>query len=120
MAQICSGLSSGTGSGSGAPLLLSVEEFMLGIHQGELSEEWRDEEVFDTFLWRKLLTPFRQTRTLRFYVALAADLERALRPAQPDAADEPGFVGRGLGWNRARSFRNCIRSCCCMGMMSGH
>jgi hypothetical protein len=26
------------------------------------------------------LTPFRQTRTLRVHVALAADLERALRP----------------------------------------
>jgi hypothetical protein len=90
MAQICSGLSVDTGSGAGAHLLLSVEEFMFGFYQGELSEEWRGEEVVDPSLWRAVLTPFRQTRTLRVHVALAVDLERALRPPQPLAADGPG------------------------------
>jgi len=86
MAQICSGL-----SGAGAHLLSPVEEFMLGFHQDELSEEWRGEgeEVVDPSLWRAVLTPFRQTRTLRVHVALAADLERALRPPQLRAADGP-------------------------------
>ena len=92
-AQICSGLSGGASSGSGAHLLLPVEEFTLGFHQGELSEEWRGEEVVDSSLWRALLTPFRQTRTLRVHVALAADLERALRPAEPHSADGSAFVG---------------------------
>ena len=87
MAQICSGLSGSAGSAAGAHLLLPVEEFMLGFHQGELSEEWRGEEVVDPSLWRTLLAPFRQTRTLRVHVALAADLERALRPPQPHAMD---------------------------------
>jgi hypothetical protein len=86
MAQICSGLSGGSGSSAGAHLLLSVEEFMLGFHQGELSEEWCGEEVVDPSLWRAILAPFQQTRTLRVHVALAADLERALRPPQPQAA----------------------------------
>ena len=88
IAQICSGL-----SGAGAHLLLPVEELTLGFHQGELSEEWRGEEAVDPSLWRALLTPFRQTCTLRVHVALAADLERALRPAEPHAADGPAFVG---------------------------
>jgi hypothetical protein len=92
IAQICSGLSCGASSGAGAHLL-PVEEFTLGFHQGELSEEWRDEEAVDPSLWRALLTPFRQTRTLRVHVALAADLERALRPAEPHAADGSAFVG---------------------------
>lgn len=87
MAQICSGLSGNTGPGAGAHLLLSVEEFMLGFHQGELSEEWRGEEVIDPSLWRTLLAPFRQTRKLRVHVALAADLERALRPPELHAMD---------------------------------
>jgi hypothetical protein len=94
MAQICSCLSGGTSSG--AHLLLPVEEFTLGFHQGELSEEWRGEEVVDPFLWRALLTPFRQTRTLRVHVALAADLERALRPPQPHSMDGPAFVGEEI------------------------
>jgi len=84
MAQICSGLSGNTGSGAGAHLLLPVEEFMPGSHQGELSEEWRGEEIVDPSLWHALLALFRQTRTLHVHVALAADLERALRP--PSAA----------------------------------
>ena len=88
MAQICSGLT-GTGivSGAGlahANLVLPVEELMLGYHQGELSEEWRGgEDIVDPSLWRMLLTPFRQTRTLRVHVALATDLEHALRSPQP-------------------------------------
>ena len=94
MAQICSCLSGG--ASSGAHLLLPVEEFTLGFHQGELSEEWRGEEVVDPFLWRALLTPFRQTRTLRVHVALAADLERALRPPQPHSMDGPAFVGEEI------------------------
>ena len=93
IAQICGGLSGGAGSGAGSHLLLPVEEFTLGFHQDELSEEWRGEEAVDPSLWRALLTPFRQTRTLRVHVALAADLERALRPAEPHAADGPAFVG---------------------------
>ena len=51
MAQICSGL-----SGVGAHLLLPAEEFMLRLHQGEISDEWRGEEVVDPSLWRELLT----------------------------------------------------------------
>ena len=84
MAQICSSLSGNTGSGAGAHLLLPVEELMPGSHQGELSEEWRGEEIVDPSLWHALLALFRQTRTLHVHVALAADLERALRP--PSAA----------------------------------
>ncbi len=85
MSQICNGLS-GTNNiyGMGlthANLALPVEELMLGFHQSELPEEWRgeDDDNVDPSLWRILLTPFRQTRTLRVHVALAADLERALR-----------------------------------------
>jgi len=101
MGQICSGLS-GTGAISGgaglmhANLVLPVEELMLGFHQNELSAEWRaGEEIVDPSLWRKLLTPFRQTRTLRVHVALAADLERALRLPQPQQ-DGLASVGEAL------------------------
>jgi hypothetical protein len=97
MAQICSSLSGNIGSGAGAHLLLPVEELMLGFHQGELSEEWRGEEVIDPSLWRALLAPFRQTRMLRVHVALAADLERALRPPQPHSTDGPAFIGEEVG-----------------------
>jgi hypothetical protein len=101
MAQICSCLSgTGTVSGAGlayANLVLPVEELMLGFHQNELSEEWRaDEDVVDPSLWRTLLTPFRQTLTLRVHVALVADLEHALRLPQPQK-DGPAPVGEALG-----------------------
>ena len=88
MAQICTGLS-GTGiiSGAGlahASLVSPIEELMLGFHQSELSsEERRRSEGVDPSLWRTVLIPFRQTHTLRIHVALAADLELALRPSQP-------------------------------------
>lgn len=101
MAQICSGLSgTGTVSGAGlahANLVLPVEELMLGFHQSELSEEWRGgEDVVDPSLWRTLLTPFQQTRTLRVHVALAADLEHALRlPQQQQDGLAP--IGEALG-----------------------
>jgi hypothetical protein len=94
MAHICSCLSGG--ASSGAHLLLPVEEFTLGFHQGELSEEWRGEDIVDPFLWRTLLTPFRRTRTLRVHVALAADLDRALRPPQPHPTDGPAFFGEEI------------------------
>jgi hypothetical protein len=100
MAQICSGLS-GTGAVSSAGLahanlVLPVEELMLGFHQSELSEEWRGgEDVVDPSLMRTFLTPFRQTRTLRVHVALAADLEHALRPPQPQQ-DELVPIGQSL------------------------
>ena len=87
MAQICTGLS-GTGiiSGAGlahASLVSPIEELMLGFHQSELSsEERRRSEGVDPSLWRTVLIPFRQTHTLRIHVALAADLELALRPSQ--------------------------------------
>ena len=90
MAHICSYLSGG--ASSGAHLLLSVEEFTLGFHQDELSEEWRGEEVVDPFLWRALLTPFRETRSLRVHVALVADLGRALL----HSTDGPAFVGEEI------------------------
>jgi hypothetical protein len=101
MAQICSGLS-GTGTVSGAGLghanpVLSVEELMLGFHQSEVSGEWRgSEDVIDLYLWRTLLTPFRQTRTLRVHVALAADFEHILRPPQPQQ-DGLARIGEALG-----------------------
>ncbi|KAN0103838.1 hypothetical protein V8E52_011520 [Russula decolorans] len=101
MAQICSGLSgTGTFSGAGlahANLVLSVEELMLGFHQSELSEEWRgSEDVVDVSLWRALLTPFRQARTLHVHVALAADLQHALRPPQLQQ-DGLAPIGEALG-----------------------
>lgn len=101
MTQICSVLSgAGTVSGAGlarANLVLPVEELMLGFYQGELSEDWRGgEDGVDSSLWRTLLTPFRQTRTLRVHVALAADLEHALRPPQPQQ-DGLAPVGEALG-----------------------
>jgi hypothetical protein len=101
MAQICSGLSgTGTVSGAGlahANLVLPVEELMLGFYQSELSEEWRgSEDLVDLSLWRTLLTPFRQTRTLRVHVALAADLQHALRPPQPQQ-DGLAPIGEALG-----------------------
>jgi hypothetical protein len=85
MAQICRGL-------SGAGLVLPVEELMLGFHSGGLSEEWRGggEDAIDPSLWRTLLTSFRQTHTLRVHVALAADLEHALRP--PPQPQQDGLV----------------------------
>ena len=101
VAQICRSLS-GTGAVSGpglahANLILPVEELMLGFHQNEMSEEWRgDEDVVEPSLWRTLLTPFRQTRTLRVHVALAADLDHALRPPQPQQ-DGLAPVGGALG-----------------------
>jgi hypothetical protein len=101
MAQICSGLS-GTGTISGAELahanlVLPVEELILGFHPSEFPEEWRGgEDVVDSSLWRILLTPFRQTRTLRVHLALAADLEHALRPSQPQL-DGSAPVGEALG-----------------------
>jgi hypothetical protein len=45
MAQICSGLSGNIGSGARAHLLLHAR-----IHQGELPEEWRGEEIVDPSL----------------------------------------------------------------------
>jgi hypothetical protein len=93
MAQICSGLfgtNAGTGTGTGigagagaatALLLPVVEELMLGFHPGELREEQRDEDVVDTALWRALLASFQYVHTLRVHAALAADLSRALQPA---------------------------------------
>jgi len=101
MAQICSGLSgTGTVSGAGlahANLVLPVEELMLGFPQSELSEEWRgSEDVVDLSLWHTLLTPFRQTHTLRVHVALAADLQHALRPPQPQQ-DGLAPIGEALG-----------------------
>lgn len=83
MAQICSGLF-GTGIGAGATtalLLPAIEELMLGFHPDELREELRDEDVVDTALWRALLASFQYARTLRVHAALAADLSRALQPA---------------------------------------
>ncbi|KAH9019114.1 hypothetical protein EDB85DRAFT_2154013 [Lactarius pseudohatsudake] len=75
-AQLCSGLSA---------TLLSVEELVLGFHRGgALAEEWRGE--VDPGLWRGFLAPFGSVGTLRVHVALAVDVERALRPdptAQP-------------------------------------
>jgi hypothetical protein len=106
MAQICTGLSgSGTVSGAGlehANLVLPVEELMLGFHQSGLSEEWRGGEV-DPSLWCTLLTPFRQTRTLRVHVALAADLGHVLRPPQPQQ-DGLAPVGEALGLEREMLF----------------
>jgi hypothetical protein len=101
LAQICRSLSgTGTVSGSGlahANLILPVEELMLGFHQNEISEEWRGgEDDVDPSLWRTLLTPFRQTRTLRVHVALAANLDHALRPPQPQQ-DGLAPVGEALG-----------------------
>ncbi|KAH8984043.1 hypothetical protein EDB92DRAFT_1547149 [Lactarius akahatsu] len=63
MAQLCSGLSA---------TLLPVEELVLGFHH-------RGGEV-DPGLWRGFLAPFSSVGTLRVHVALAADVERALRP----------------------------------------
>ena len=105
MAQICSGLSSiGTVSGPGLAHVLPIEELMLGFHQSELSEEWRGgEDVVGPSLWRILLTPFRQTRTLRVHVALAVDLEHALRPPQPQQ-DGLAPVGEALGLEREMLF----------------
>ncbi|KAH9032008.1 hypothetical protein EDB85DRAFT_1286097 [Lactarius pseudohatsudake] len=75
-AQLCSGLSA---------TLLPVEELVLGFHRGgALAEEWRGE--VDPGLWRGFLAPFGSVATLRVHVALAVDVERALRPdptAQP-------------------------------------
>ncbi|KAH9165389.1 hypothetical protein EDB89DRAFT_2010364 [Lactarius sanguifluus] len=75
-AQLCSGLSA---------TLLPVEELVLGFHRGgALPEEWRGE--VDPGLWRGFLAPFSSVGTLRVHVALAADVERALRldpTAQP-------------------------------------
>ncbi|KAH9019117.1 hypothetical protein EDB85DRAFT_583519 [Lactarius pseudohatsudake] len=60
-AQLCSGLSA---------TLLPVEELVLGFHRGgALPEEWRG-----------FLAPFGSVGTLRVHVALAVDVERALRP----------------------------------------
>ena len=102
MAQICTGL-----SGPGLPHtnpVLPVEELMLGFHQSELSEEWRGgEDVVDPSLWRTLLTPFRQTRTLRVHVALAADLEHALQPPQPQQ-DGLALVGEVPGLEQEQIF----------------
>jgi len=73
-AQLCGGLSA---------TLLPAEELVLGFHQGgALPEEWRGE--VDPGLWRGLLAPFRHIGTLRVHVALAADVERALRPGPED------------------------------------
>ena len=83
MAQICNGL-------PGA--LLLVEDLSLGFHQGKMPEEWRDE--VDPALWRALLTLFRRVGTLRVHVALASDLERALR-LQTDGVVGP-HIGQGL------------------------
>jgi hypothetical protein len=105
MAQICSSLSStGPISGPGLAHVLPIEELMLGFHQSGLSEEWRGgEDVVDPSLWRMLLTPFRQTRTLRVHVALAVDLEHALRPPQPQQ-DGLAPVGEALGLEREMLF----------------
>ena len=101
MAQICSGTVSGAGL---ANLVLPVEELMLGFHQSELSEEWRGGgDVVDPSLWYTLLTPFRQTRSLRVHVALAADLEHALRPPQPQQ-DGLVPVGEAPGLEREMLF----------------
>ena len=73
MAQLCAGLSTS---------LAPVEELLLGYYGGggsALPDEWREEEVVDTGLWRALLAPFCHVSTLRVHVALVADLERALR-----------------------------------------
>ncbi|KAI0253530.1 hypothetical protein BJV78DRAFT_183623 [Lactifluus subvellereus] len=83
MAQICNGL-------PGA--LLPVEDLTLGFHEGKMPEEWRDS--VDPALWRALLTRFRRVGTLRVHVALAGDLERALRP-QTDGAGGP-LIEQGL------------------------
>ncbi|KAI0253527.1 hypothetical protein BJV78DRAFT_1152925 [Lactifluus subvellereus] len=80
MAQICNRL-------PGA--LLPVEDLTLGFHQGKMPEEWRDED--DPGLWRALVTRFRRVGTLRVHVALAGNLERALRPQ----TDGP-LIGQGL------------------------
>jgi hypothetical protein len=80
MAQICSGL-------SGA--LLPIEDLTLWFHHGELPEEWRDE--VDPALWQAVLSPFRHVVTLRVHIALAGDLERALRPRMDAVGDL--FVG---------------------------
>ena len=100
MAQICSGLSgTDTDSGPGfahANLVLPVEELRLGFHQNELSKEWRGSEGVDLSLWRTLLTPFRQTRTLYVHVALAADLQHALRTPQLQQ-DGLAPIGEALG-----------------------
>lgn len=75
-AQLCGGLSA---------TLLPAEELVLGFYQdGALPEEWRGE--VDPRLWRRLLAPFRSVGTLRVHVALAADVERALRSG---TADQP-------------------------------
>ncbi|KAI0289840.1 hypothetical protein BC826DRAFT_587246 [Russula brevipes] len=94
MAQICSGLA-GTGTGTAA-LLMPIEELILGFHKAELPQEWRDE--VDPALWRALLAPFRQVRTLRIHVALAADLGPALGPPppQPDTAGGLALLGAEL------------------------
>ena len=95
MAQICNGLlgtSTSTGAGTGiaagaattSPLSV-IEELMLGFHPGELPEEQRDEDPVDNALWRGLLASFQHARTLRVHAALAADLSRALQPADRQA-----------------------------------
>ena len=105
MAQICSGLfgtSTGTGIGVGAGatatalLLPVVEELMLGFHPGELREEQRDEDIVDTALWRALLASFQYARTLRVHAALAADLSRALQPADGPVDEDPKLESEPL------------------------
>ncbi len=84
MSRICSGLS-GTSSisGTGPPRepRLARRRTHPRVPPERITEEWRGEgdDVVDPSLWHTLLTPFRQMRTLRVHVALAADLERALR-----------------------------------------
>ncbi|KAI9445985.1 hypothetical protein H4582DRAFT_519707 [Lactarius indigo] len=69
-AQLCAGLSA---------TLLPVEELVLGFHQGGTLPE----EV-DPALWRGLLAPFGRVGTLRVHVALATDVECALRLGPAD------------------------------------
>ena len=69
----------GGGGGGLSTTLQPVEELVLGFHQGE---EWRGE--VDLRLWRALFAPFHSVRTLRVHVALAADVECALRPGPAD------------------------------------
>jgi hypothetical protein len=83
MAQICSALGSA---------MLPVEDLTLWFHHypGEMPEERRENDEVDPALWRAVLSSFRHVSTLRIHVALAGDLEHALRPQLEDA------VGGGL------------------------
>jgi len=86
MVQICSSLS-GTSVGADADtagLLLPVDELTLEFYESSLPGVGRDE--VDPALWRALLTPFCQARTLRLHVALAPVFERVLFPDRTQVA----------------------------------